>query len=204
MIILNVLILMSGVFKIMFFFRVNDEFGRFVKLLSQCFSDITVFITFMTLMMLFISVLYGVVGAEYSNEDYPSLPLELYYFFQSFRNSIGDIAPPGYENWLDYIEYSEKIGSTERQLGGLVMVYIIWFLWLLQIIVALIILLNFLIAIISESYEQVMAQHILHKYKHRCEINRECLIFRQFFTNMGTFNTLIVYSQNLSDMGDDW
>ena len=81
MIILNVLILMSVVFKIMFFFRVNDEFGRFVKLLSQCFSDITVFITFLTLMMLFFSVLYGVVGAEYSNEDYPSLPLELYYFF---------------------------------------------------------------------------------------------------------------------------
>ena len=80
MIILNMVILMLGILKIMFFLRVYDEFGRFVKLLWVSITDMGVFFAFMTFVMVFISVLFTVMGAEFANDDYPGLGLQLYYF----------------------------------------------------------------------------------------------------------------------------
>lgn len=71
------------------------------------------------------------------------------YFLQVFRNSIGDIAPPGYEKWREYIEYQEMLGSNFQYYQGVIMICLIWLLWFVNIIVACIVLLNFLIAIIS-------------------------------------------------------
>mgnify|MGYP006099326073 CR=1 FL=1 len=53
------------------------------------------------------------------------------------------------------------------------MIYCIWFVWLINQYVVLIILLNFLIAIISQSYDNVMSKQIMSKYQNRSSINRE-------------------------------
>ena len=100
MILLNILIFVAGVLKVMFYLRVSDDFGRLVKLLADSIYDMTVFFIFMILMIEISSVLFTVVGAEFDTEEYPNLPFQLAYFIQVFRNSIGDIAPPGYEKWL--------------------------------------------------------------------------------------------------------
>lgn len=51
-----------------------------------------------------------------------------------------------------------------------------------------------------------MAQQILNRYKHRCEINRECLIIRGhfFFLQTPHFNSLIIYSKNMTDADGNW
>jgi hypothetical protein len=67
------------------------------------------------------------------------------FFLQAFRNSIGDLAPPSYEYW----EEMKSKGKT----SALVMIYMIWGFWLFQIVSFTILLLNFLIAVISQSYE---------------------------------------------------
>ena len=74
MIILNVVIIISGVFKIMFYLRVYDDFGQLVKLMGACFQDIVIFSLFMLMSLLGISILFTIVGAEFSDEDYPNLP----------------------------------------------------------------------------------------------------------------------------------
>ena len=54
------------------------------------------------------------------------------------------------------------------------MVCFIWVLWFANQFLNLIILLNFLIAIISQSYDNVMSKSLEYKYNQRCQMNREC------------------------------
>ena len=48
----------------------------------------------------------------------------------------------------------------------------------------LIMLLNFLIAIISQSYDQVMTSQMVLLYQQRCEFNIECSMVLDFFEEL--------------------
>ena len=64
------------------------------------------------------------------------------------------------------------------------MIYFIWFFWVLNQYIIFIILLNFLISIISESYDNVMCKSLQSKYQNRCLINREVrLTMKKFGLN---------------------
>jgi hypothetical protein len=90
------------------------------------------------------------MGMRVPGDDYDGLGFKMRAFLQMYRNSIGDISPPKYDLYLDI---DKNITSTENTL----MISIIWMVWFLNQVFILIILLNFLIAIISQSYEQVMS-----------------------------------------------
>lgn len=62
------------------------------------------------------------------------------------------------------------------------MITVIWAMWFLNQYVNLIILLNFLIAIISQSYEEIMTEQFVFMYQHRAQLNAEA---RQPFRKMG-------------------
>jgi hypothetical protein len=53
------------------------------------------------------------------------------------------------------------------------MIYIVWFIWLFNIILMVIILLNFLIAVISQTYERVVSQQVRFSYSNKAEMNLE-------------------------------
>jgi len=55
------------------------------------------------------------------------------------------------------------------------MVSIIWLIWFMHQFLCLIILLNFLIAVVSQSYDEVMSKAILMKFKNMIDMNGECL-----------------------------
>lgn len=73
MILLNIIICAAGVIKVMFYFRVSDEFGQLVKLLADSIYDMSVFFIFMIMLIEISSVLFTVVGAEFDLGDYPAL-----------------------------------------------------------------------------------------------------------------------------------
>ena len=62
------------------------------------------------------------------------------------------------------------------------MILVIWVVWFLNQYLNLIILLNFLIAIISQSYEEIMTEQSVFRYQHRAELNSEA---RQMFRKIG-------------------
>lgn len=78
----------------------------------------------------------------------------------------------------------------------------------------LIVLLNFLIAIISESYEAVMAESIIHKYAHKIEMNRShrlvskalsrSSIYSFFFTGLKAIECQIVTASPTEENVEDW
>jgi len=54
-------------------------------------------------------------------------------------------------------------------------IYLLWLLWFLNIFLMLIMLLNFLIAVISQTYERVASSQISYTYKDRAEMNQESM-----------------------------
>ena len=87
-------------------------------------------------------------------------------WMESFRLSIGDVSAPKYTFWENNLE--------DSPFTSYFMICLIWIVWLLEIFFVLIVLLNFLIAIISQSYEEVMLKSLQNKYHHRAQLNREC------------------------------
>ena len=51
---------------------------------------------------------------------------------------------------------------------------LIWFTWYTNTFFMIVILLNFLIAVISQSYEKVIEQQLIYSYMHKAELNEEC------------------------------
>jgi hypothetical protein len=121
-----------------------------VKLLFQVIADIQTFVVFLVMWILFFALCYLIIGLEIPTDDYGGdKPLNRFFrsVIQAYRNSIGDLAPPEHATWdsLDISDHSKNI-----------MKLIIWAIWFLNQWIVLICLLNFLIAIVSQSYELVM------------------------------------------------
>lgn len=83
------------------------------------------------------------------------------------------------------------------------MIGVIWVFWFIHQYLVLIILLNFLIAIISESYENVMSEETQQKYMHRCELNLECLVILNKKRSLEHFNKMILATQKDEASGDE-
>ena len=71
-------------------------------------------------------------------------------FVYSFRNSMGDFMQPNYDNWLN------RTGITDFERAAII--HTMWIIWHLQAIFSVIILLNFLIAVITQTYEKVSSK----------------------------------------------
>ena len=82
------------------------------------------------------------------------------------------------------------------------MIGVIWMFWFIHQYLILIILLNFLIAIISGSYEDVMSQETQQKYMHRCELNLECLVILNKKVKLPHFNKMILATPKDEAGGD--
>ena len=104
-------------------------------------------------------------------EEHPELNSFLVTLIQIYRNSIGDISAPLYDRWSDLV----KNGTVSEQNEATIMITLIWIVWVLHQFLVLVILLNFLIAIISQSYENVMTKLDVFKYQTRVDFNLECM-----------------------------
>jgi len=121
-------------FKIMFFLRVFEDMGKLVMLLGKCLFDMQPFLLFFFMLLAFFTVFFRILRVEFDAKDYPGLPSSAIIVLQSYRNSIGDIAPPEFEDF---------------QSNDGVILTLIWFIWFMNQFFILIIMLNFLIAVIS-------------------------------------------------------
>ena len=109
------------------------------------------------------------LGVEFSNDDYIGLPKELAFFIQIFRNSIGDITTPNDKKWC----MDDSSSGGDGRICNSLVVYLMWLIFLLNQFIVLIILLNFLIAIVGSSHEQVMSRTAEYTYRNINSLNNE-------------------------------
>lgn len=164
--VLNLLLIIQITLSLMDLLRVIDDFVSLVQLIGQCLKDVAMFSMFLLGWILNFGLMFSVLGVEVNHKDYENLQFALIMCIQTYRNSIGDISPPIYTFWKNRYEQDPTI--------TFVMIQFIWVVWIFQQFLVFIILLNFLIAIVSNSYEDVMKQQVVNKYKHRAELNCQC------------------------------
>jgi len=66
----------------------------------------------------------------------------------------------------------------------------------------LVILLNFVIALISQSYECVMNKAVVHYYRQKSELNIECRMFWEFFITYPKVDCYVLVS-DITDRHDE-
>ena len=138
--------------------------------------DVFQFVVFLTLWIFFFFLVQYILGvgnevttdlekllADDNDEEFKGLGYQWRMILNVLRTSIGDLQLPDETLWI----HPEKGNSN-------VMIFLIYLAWVANIFFILIVLLNFLIAIVSNSHEKVINKGMVNKYKHQAILNREC------------------------------
>ena len=92
-----------------------------------------------------------------------------------FRNSIGDIAEVGYGVWERPEGYvSESLFSKYN--GAIIT---IWTFWFLNMFIMLIVIVNFLIAEVSQTYDKVKSSGKTFLYLSKASVNKIAFDYRK-------------------------
>ena len=170
---LNTFMILLATMKMLFFARVTQSVGQLVKLVSQTMYDVRVFLGFYIVWCCIFSLLFFVGGFSFPDKQYPHVSNTLVTFLSVFRNSIGDIKAPEYDYWTD--PKTVTANHTKNYLLHESMAGYAWMLLALNQIFMMIILLNFLIAIISQSYDMVISQATVSEYQDKLAFNNEIM-----------------------------
>ena len=180
---LTSIVLFWSVVKVLYFLRVYDKFALILSLITQCFRDVSFFSMFLFFWVFIFGCWYQILGVEARTEDFPMINKFLVFFLENFKNAVANLGSPELGFW-------EK--QTENPAVSSVMVYICWIIWMLNQFFILVILLNFLIAIICQSYEEVLSKQIVTKYTKKCELNRECRLLLRTLGGLQRFESFVL------------
>ena len=110
--------------------------------------------------VLFFAIMAQILGANASlAEGFEGIGQFMGHFFVTFENSLGNINSPT-------IDFMTKPNQSLRFLSKLQLYFIYFFWWMAQVLL-LVIMLNFVIALISQYYEDVMNSKVMHNYMMR-------------------------------------
>jgi hypothetical protein len=127
-------------------------------------------------------------------------------FIQSFENAIGNIHHPKYT----VMKHHDDVNLSVFWEG--VQVLMIWTTWFLNQYTILVIMLNFLIAVINDTYVEEQNVEKMRTYQYRNELNIEYLLIRNFFLKAKTITCVLyatdkelykVDSQEMEDFSDE-
>ena len=132
-----------SVSKLLSLLRMYPRFSKLVKSILVVLHEMAYFLAFFWIFCFVFGILNIVAGITFDDGDYPDINFFWFQSITSFRNSLGDLQSPDYSYWR-----KDKKGPIET-----FMVYYSWVLFNNQIIFMVVVLLNFLLGIITQSYE---------------------------------------------------
>jgi len=92
-----------------------------------------------------------------------------------FRNSIGDIAEVNYGVWSLSQEETQRQGYFSQHNMA---VLAIWTFWFMNMFIMLIVILNFLVAEVSETYDKVKSSGKTFLYLSKAGVNKIAFEYR--------------------------
>eukprot|EP00347_Sterkiella_histriomuscorum_P003632 403363541 len=144
--IIKVLVVCLTFLKISFFLRIYDGFSFLVSMMAAVFVDLKYFIGFFIIFILQFGIIFAILFDATSIDEYSGIGI-VGYFMMAFRTSSGDF----------------NVDSYKDQSQALVIIS--WTIWVIAVFLLNIMFMNFIIAVISESYEKVMQKLIAESYR---------------------------------------
>jgi Polycystin cation channel len=147
-------IVVFGFVKTIYFLRVFHKLSFLVQMLVDVFSDLRYFLLLFALVIGAFTLVIAIISED-ATDGYDGIKSVAFYIL-ALRQSIGDYDTSSFGPNSDY-----KI--------------LAWLLWLVIMVVGNIVFMNFIIAVVSESYENCMNQMIAQSYLAKLEmiIDRE-------------------------------
>ena len=175
--------------KVMFFVRVFEQYGFLTTMVGKTIVDAVPFMIFFFMFVLFFSTVVMILELDIDplDKSYPGMLDGIRITVQTYRNSIGDITTPNYSKWLTLEQQNEISHEDLEYVMGLA-----WMFWILNQIITLIILLNFLIAVISDSYANVNSVKDMYTFYHKASLNYECYEIFDRLRVMKQFKVMII------------
>ena len=163
-------------------------------MLGVTMAELLPFIFFFLLYTLFFGVAYSILGIEINTAEpveehmpvpttmqklsdkphYPGMERFVSYMLYAFLNSIGDLQIPNYDDWL--IQRGQGKITEVQELFAILLV---WGIWLVQAMLMVIVMLNYLIAVISQAYERVVNMREIYNYYYKAQINLDYFHIRK-------------------------
>lgn len=121
-------IILAAFFKILFFLRMQKSFGQLVEMVGNTLNEIIPFILFFFIWISLFAILFMnfEVDIQDKDSDYYKMPPFFQFFFFSYRNSIGDISTPGYQNWYKKHGTESNYDIASRR----IITILIWSVWI--------------------------------------------------------------------------
>eukprot|EP00347_Sterkiella_histriomuscorum_P015684 403356086 len=169
-IILKLVIVFLTFLKINFFLRIYDGFSFLVSMMAAVFVDLKYFIGFFLIFILEFGLVFAILFDAISIEEYQGIGI-FAYIMMAFRTSSGDF----------------NVDSYKDQSSALVIIS--WVIWIIAVMLLNVMFMNFIIAVISESYEKVMQKLVAESYRVKVQMiverelhfTEEELISEQYF-----------------------
>ena len=146
--VISTTVLCLATLKVTIQLRIYEQFVILVELLKLVIFEIVIFMGFLIFFLILLSFVFRITGIIVPAGDYDGIHPFFYYGVQTFRNAIGDLTVPDVSFWNSKKEEGPKIATF--------MMYFGWIIWIFCVFMNQIVLFNFLIAIISKSYDDVM------------------------------------------------
>ena len=106
--------------------------------------------------MLFAMEFYVLKSNKNDVDGYEGTSQAIGYFFLAFENGVGNISPPSVEEWYKNKDHEGWYQSDPQTTTESILVGLVYTSWIFNQFILLIVLLNFVIALVSGVYEQVM------------------------------------------------
>jgi hypothetical protein len=153
--------------KFIFYIRIYSKLGIIIRMVAECAKELIPFIFFFILFLLFFSFSLLVLNMEPDGEvgEAEFIGYVAKVILQTFRTSIGELGIPFYTGVLASGKSTYFIYAN---------IYMIWAVWYVQTFTMLVVMLNFIIAVINETYEKNKNDQELIHYQYMATMNVEC------------------------------
>lgn len=179
--------------KLLFYFKMFEQFGLFQCLVSATISDIKVFLPFMFFWIFIFTSQLQAIGATYPMGDYPDLHEFTGNIIQTWRNSLANVAVPDYSNWIENLRAEEKDDAIG--LYSYTMIFLCWLIWYLNLLFICLVLTNFLISIVGNAYGAAIEQDVEIIYALKSDLNQEISLFNKWQGRVYALDSLIIVSE---------
>lgn len=162
----TILMILIGV-RVTYFLGASSRFLKVINLIYNVNLEIMPFLIYLVLWIIYTSLMFIVAGVIIYDKEFKEeqkLNEVFATFLQNFSNAIGEINFPYVEFWI----YENRAHTVWLEMLSKIWA---WGLFIVNEFVMLIVLLNFVIALISESYEKVMLHQREHLYTNRAMSN---------------------------------
>ena len=148
------------------------DFAQIIRLCYNVFYAASSFSFFFYVFVVLFALIYRTLGNDTGGHpdpghgdgnDYERINSFAALVMYSYRTSIGDLEAPNAQIWED------SLGKSNMYF----MVYLTWVVWMVHQYFMLIVFLNFLIAIVSQVYENDLAKTLQNDYTQKAEMNLE-------------------------------